>query len=264
MFNVRLIKAEGLRRILVLLFYAAAAFVAVKVILSDADMSQKAMCLVVLAMMPFLLWFELKRYIYVRANHELNEEDKPEECLKHTRFVINSDFLLKQYQNLAPFQEGYALVDLDRADEVEETMKSRFKRRYEFSKGRNFEHTYLLFLLAALKKDRNRAKEHFEQIDKIFSSQERLSGDLITLRYYIEAIYHMSMGDAKKAIERFEGLDIKAFKRRELTYYHYFLSKAYVLDHQYEKAEAEYQEALKLSPNNLFIRNHPVQSGKTK
>ena len=264
MFNVRLIKAEGLRRFLVLAFYLGLLIVAVKVVSSDVDMAQKAPCLIVFLFVPIALWLELKRYIYVRANHELNEEDKPQSCLDHTRFVIKFDWLLKQYQNLAPFQEGYALLDLDRADEIKETLESRFGRRYELSKGRNFEHSYLLFLLSAVKKEQKKVKEHFEQIDKIFSSQQRLSGDLITLRYYIEAIYYTCTGEAKKAIERFEGLDLNAFKKRELTYYHYFLAKAYTLDHQYEKADESYRKAIELSPNNRYIANHPISGQKTK
>lgn len=262
MFNVRLIKAEGLRRVLVLAFYLGMTVVSFSILFSNADMRQKAFALVVLVMIPVLLWLEFKRYIYVKANNELNQKDMPEECLKHTRFVIKSDFFLKQYQNMAPFQEGYALLDLDRADEIKKTLEERFGRRYELSKGRNFEHSYLLFQTAAAKNDRNRLKENYEEIEKIFSTQQRLSGDLITLRHYIEAVYLACTGDATKAIERFELLDINAFKKRELTYYNYFYARACQLNHDYEKAEELYRKAVESSPNNLFIRNHPITARK--
>ena len=263
MFNVRLIKAEGLRRILVLAFYLGMAIVSVKSAVSDVDMRQKAFALVVLLMLPVLLWLEFKRFIYVKANNELNQKDMPEESLKHTRFVIKSDFL-KQYQNMAPFQEGYALLDLDQADEIKKTLETRFGRKYELSKGRNFEHSYLLFQAAAAKGDRNRLKENYEEIQKIFNSQPRLSGDLITLKFYIEAVFLACTGEAKKAIERFEGLDRSAFKRREMTYFHYFMAKALMMDQQYDRAEEEYAKARELSPNNRFIETHPIASHKTK
>ena len=262
MFNVRLIKAEGLRRILVLAFYLAMTVVSVMMLTSNADMRQKAFGLVVLVLIPFLLWFEYKRYVYVKANDELNKKDMPEECLKHTRFVIKTDILLKQYQNMAPFQEGYALLDLDRADEIKETLASRFGKRYELSKGRNFEHSYLLFQAAAAKGDRNHLKENYEEIEKIFNSQQRLSGDLITLRHYIEAINLACTGEASKALERFELLDTNAFKRREMTYYYYFYARACQMDHDYDKAEELYRKAVELSPNNRFIKNHPVTARK--
>ena len=262
MFNVRLIKAEGIRRILVLLFYIAVTGVSIRTIINREEMGSIGLAIVWLFMVPFLLWFELKRYIYVKANDELNKKDMPEECLKHTRFVIKSDFLLKQYQNMAPFQEGYALLDLDRADEVKSTLEERFKRKYEYSKGRNFEHSYLLFQTAAAKGDRNRLKENYEEIEKIFSTQQRLSGDLITLRHYIEAVYLACTGEAAKAIERFELLDTNAFKRREMTYYNYFYARACQLNHDYDKAEELYRKAVELSPNNVFIRNHPITSRK--
>ena len=263
MFNVRLIKAEGLRRILVLAFYLGMAVVSIKSVVSDALMQQKAFALVVLAMLPVLLWLEFKRYMYVKANGELNLKDMPEECLKHTRFVIKSDFL-KQYQNMAPFQEGYALLDLNRAGEIRKTLQERFGRRYELSKGRNFEHSYLLFQTAAAMGERNRLKENYEEIEKIFNAQQRLSGDLITLKYYIEAVYMACTGEARKAIERFEGLDKSAFKRREMTYYHYFMAKALMLDQQYDRAEEEYAKSRELSPGNRFIESHPLSSRKTK
>ncbi len=262
MFNVRLIKAEGLRRVLVLAFYLGMTVVSLNILLSNAEMRQKAFALVVLLMVPVLLWLEFKRYIYVKANNELNQKDMPEECLKHTRFVIKTDLLLKQYQNMAPFQEGYALLDLDRAEEIRKTLEERFKRKYEFSKGRNFEHSYLLFQAAAAKGDRNRLKENYEEIDRIFNTQQRLSGDLITLRHYIEAVNMACNGEAAKAIERFEHLDTNAFKRRELTYYNYFYAKACQMNHDYEKAEELYRKAVELSPNNLFLRNHPITARK--
>lgn len=263
MFNVRLIKAEGLRRVLVLAFYLGMAIVSAVTLASEADMRQKAFALVVILLIPVLLWLEFKRFMYVKANNELNQKDLPQECLDHTRFVIKNDFLLKQYQNLAPFQEGYALLDLDRANEIRETLESRFGRFYEMSRGRNFEHSYLLFQTAAAKGDRNRLKENYETIEKIFSSQSRLSGDLITLKYYIEAVYLTCTGETKKALERFESLDTNAFKRREMTYYNYFYAKACLLDHDYDRAQDFYDKAVELSPNNLFIRNHPV-SGRKK
>ena len=264
MFNVRLIKAEGLRRVIVLSFYLAAFIASVFIVSSNADIAQKASCLIVFILLPFGLWFEYKRYIYVKSNHELNDLDQPQACLDHTRFVMKYDFLLKQYQNLAPFQEGYALIDLNQINNVESVLESRFGKKYEKSKNLNFEHSYLLFQTAALKKDQKKVKEYYQQLDKVFNAQNRLSKDLITLRHYIDGIYYVCINENSKALDHFENLDTEAFKRRELTYYYYFSAKAYMLDQNYASAESYYAKAKELSPNNTFIVNHPIHSVKTK
>ena len=263
MFNVRLIKAEGLRRFLVLLFYAAAIVLAITWLAGKYTVAEKASAIILLVLVPFGLWNEYVRYIYTLGNKELNVLCDPEACLKHTRFVMKVDFLLHQYEHMAPFQEGYATIDIDRLQDVKKQLNDRLGKRYFKSMARNFEHIYLLFIVAVLSHDQGEVKAQYNEISKLFKAQERLSGDLITLKYFIEAIYKSATGNSKEALDMFEHLDTKAFKNRELTYYYYFLARTYNLERQYDKALEAHQKAKELSPKNLYVQNHEVVTHKS-
>ena len=260
MFHVRLIKAEGLRRAIVLFFYLAALVVSIILITNGTNVQEASSGLMVLILIPFGLWFEFVRYVYTLGNKELNILGEPEKCLKHTHFVMKVDFFLHQYEEMAPYQEGLAMMDLNMINDAKTRIRDRLGKRYEKEKQHNFELNFLLFTIAVAKKDSTDLKRCHENINKILGAQPRLSADVTTLKNYIEGIYLMQTGEYIKARNIFESLDIKAFKNRQLAYYYFYYS--IILNNTFakdkDKAQEMYKKALEIYPKNEYIKAHPI------
>lgn len=258
MFHVRLIKAEGLRRAIVLFFYIAALIVAILLLTNGTNVQEASSGLMVLVLIPFGLWFEFVRYIYTLGNKELNITGEPEKCLKHTRFVMKVDFFLHQYEEMAPYQEGLALMDLNMINEAKQQIRDRLGKRYDKEKEHNFELNFLLFSIAVAKKDPTDFKRCYEKMNKILGAQPRLSADVATLKNYIEGIHLMQNGEYIKAKNIFESLDTNAFKNRQLAYYYFYYSRILNNTNAKEKAQEAYNKALEIYPKNEYIKAHPI------
>ena len=256
MFHVRLIKAEGLRRTIVLFFYLGAFILSMSLISYGKTAQEASSGLMVLFLIPFGLWFEIVRYIYTLGNKELNITCQPDKCIKHTRFVMKVDFLLHQYEEMAPYQEGLAMLDLNMINDVKPQIMKRLGKRFDKEKEHNFELNFLLFTLAVAKNDHSSTKRCYDNINRILGTQTRLSTDVVTLKNYIDGIYLMQIGEYIKARNIFEELNIKAFKNRQLAYYYFYYSKILFNTKEENRSLEMYNKSLDIYPKNEYIKSH--------
>lgn len=254
--KVTLVKAEGLRRVLVALFYAAYIFT-MAYSLRHAAPADREIYIVMLILAPFGIWCEVVRFFYTRANDALNENCDPERCLKLLHFVRCAD-ILHMFQYTAPYLQGFATLDLNQLDKVEPQLSKALAGQSASKYMGSFEYRYLMFSVYAENGDREQMNEHYDALGRIINAGKRTAADVMSLRQLLCGIYQLKNGKNEDAATAFENVNPEALKPRMRAYYHFYIAQLLQAVQQQAQAKDAYQKAVALAPRFLLIAEQSI------
>ena len=249
--TVKLIQAEGLRRILVALFYAAAIFVLIYFAVRSQTPEERFQYLFFLLFVPVGIYYEILRYLYGKASDALNVRCDAAGCLKLAERTAKAD-LFQRFRVSVYYLQGFALLDLNRPDEAEERIE-KLGSSLTSKRKLDFEYNYLMFQISAARGDRKRMKAHYDGMRRIFSMNRRVSTGIRSLEALADGIclYRQhSLEAAEKALRLAVPEDLK--QREQAYYYWYYSAVLYAMDRK-RQAEELYEKAREMAPGLPFI-----------
>jgi len=255
MFNVKLIRAEGLRRVLVALFYIGYVFSMVYCIVHARENENISAYYILLAIVPFGVWCEVLRCLYLKANDALNLSCDPKRCLRLLSVVQKTD-ILHQYQVLAPYLRGFAQLDMNHAAAVEGSVLTQAGTAMTAKRRLDFEFNFLMFSAAVALHDFPKTQQYFETLQRIFSVAKRTTADIISLQKLISGIFLLRSTRISEAAAVLNTVNPEALKPRMRAYFCFYLSELYLASGQRGAAEEAYRKAVSLAPAILLIAEH--------
>ena len=249
---IKLIQAEKLRRILVSVFYAAAAAVLIYLAADAQTVEGRARYLCLLVLFPFGIYYEILRYLYARANELIYTACDAEGCLRLAEKAEKADFT-HQFRIQICYLKGFALLDLNRSGEAEQVLEQEAGTELTAKRKLDFEYNYLMFQLAAVRNDRKELKAYYEKICRIFNLGRRINNGVKSLEAVIRGTYLTLTRQYQQAEKAFDIVRIQDLKRREQAYYCYYLSACEYALGKKKQAEKTYEKACATAPGLPYI-----------
>lgn len=250
--TVRLIKAEKLRRILVICFYCASAFTLIYFLNRARTPEEQFQYLFILLLLPVGIYLEILRYFYAKANDALNIDCDAARCYKLITIVEKAD-LIRRFKVSVCYLKGFALLSLNRSGEVKEMIEKQLGAGMTAKRKLDFEYNYLMFSIAAVRDDKAELKSSYENMRRIFKLSKRISGDIRSLESLIDAIYQCRTHQYKAAEASFARIRAGALKPHEQAYYYYYLAILCSETKREDDAHSYYEKACETAPKIPYI-----------
>ncbi len=254
-FTVRLIKAERLRRMLVLLFYGAYAVAMGYCLVHAANQSDQFLYGFLLLFVPFGLLYELVRYYFGKSSDALNRQCDPALALRCLGVVRRAD-LLSRYRTQAGHLEGLALLDQDRVGEAQTLIETRLDKLLGTNTSLHFEYNYLCFSVAAVCGDKEKLQDCHAALKKIIGLKQKPGADLVSLFNCIDGIFHLQCRAYDAAEEAFDRVQLEALSTREQARCFYYRAVLCARQKAPEASQQLYERALALAPEIALFQNH--------
>jgi len=257
MFSVRLIKAEGLRRVLVVMFYFAYTITMIYCMVHTPAMNDRVVYGVLWLFVPFGTLYEIIRFQYAKANDSLHQHCNPKAAMQHLRFVNRADFL-KRYILQAAYLESAAMIDQNEIDDAEKFIADRLDKMLNTNKKLNFEYNYLHFTICVVREDKKQIHAYYLALERIFQVQKKFHTDLLSLKSSIDGAYYLTEGRLDKSQKAFSKANPDLLGNRERAWHYYYLSRLSYQLNQPNYAEQYYIQATRLAPGIPLFSNRPT------
>lgn len=248
MFGIKLIKAERLRRFLVILFYLGFAVTMIYCFLHTDNSDDKVLYILLCVFIPFGLWYEMIRYKYTKCNDYLHDRCCPNKVLRLTQFIYKYD-IFKRYKLQTMYLEGFALIDLARMEDAKNFILKSLDRLAGTGKKLNFEYNYLNFMLWTIEKDRKEVQIYYTSLKKIFSMNKNSNENILSLKYMVDGIYCYTNKQYKNAKMFFDRVKSELLGKHECAWYYFYFSKILYENNEVKNSTQYFLKACEMAPD---------------
>lgn len=262
--SVRLIKAEGLRRILVAVFYLAFIMTMVYCLMYPNQADDRILYAVLLLFVPFGVLYEVIRFFFAKASDGLNKECDPEQARRYVTRVRRLDFL-KRYRTQLAYLDGFITLDENRIKAEIDNINDQLLRLPNSNRKLDFQYNYLLFSCYVELCDKKNTAQYYDAVRKIIGLRERPGNDLISLGNFVYGIYNLFEKNYDKAQNAFNKVKPQDLSERERARYYFYSARLSARMGDTEEMEKNYQTAIELAPAiQMITANKPRVGGRSK